>query len=689
LTPRVVSERVYLRVAVALGLVALAPSSLALSFGTEQVTSYLGQPLRMSIPLLGAPGDSLEARCFRIATSSRADGLSSVSQARIELDLGNTPRLLVRSARSVDEPVVRVAIEAICDTPIRREYTILLDPPPLTARESAAAPPLPPVISPPQAESGARMVDNPAGDVAAAKSSPKAGDRSAARAKSRRTSAGNPAVVNESTIAAPGRASSRPARSVVGKDEAKPASPRPDELRVQGGAAAGGLAIEDASIAALAIPRLRIASDLPSFDTSAAAGGAPSAAGSNELQAAIAKQRRARLFAAPIEEDLAPRLEADLVVAQRRLAELQAQIAAAGGSAVATAKTGAAESAGKPAIASAAASEWDWKKWLWIPASLLVLGLIVFLVRQRQAQRSQVQFANAGPVTVVQTGDEFDTVMPTRTVVNTTAARTAATSTASQNPGESSPVADEGPSTTAATPTQAPMTAKEASEASDRLISPLFQLRDTESHIDVTELSQITDEAQVYSDLGRNDQAIEILRAHIDSQEGQDVEHSSPAPWLMIFDLYRRTNNRAGYDELAPRFRKQFNGRMPDWDNYGHELALDDGLEAFPHLVSRIERDWGTIEAKKFLEELLYDNRGGSRLGFSLAAYRDILLLLQLHEGIAAGTPADFPSADWESRGANDTDGTPKWDLSLDMIDTPKPGELDSFLRNMPPPERS
>ena len=79
----------------------------------------------------------------------------------------------------------------------------------------------------------------------------------------------------------------------------------------------------------------------------------------------------------------------------------------------------------------------------------------------------------------------------------------------------------------------------------------------------------------------------------------------------------------------------------------------------------------------------------GSRLGFSLAAYRDILLLLQLHEGIAASTPADFPSADWESRGANDTDGTPKWDLSLDMIDTPKPGELDSFLRNMPPPERS
>ena len=109
MTPRVVSERVYLRAVVALGLAAFAPSGFALSFGAEQVTSYLGQPLRMSIPLLGAAGDSLQARCFRVASSSRADGLSSVSQARIELDLGNTPRLLVRSARSIDEPVVRVA----------------------------------------------------------------------------------------------------------------------------------------------------------------------------------------------------------------------------------------------------------------------------------------------------------------------------------------------------------------------------------------------------------------------------------------------------------------------------------------------------------------------------------------------------------------------------------------------------
>lgn len=692
MTPRIVSERQYLCAAVALGLTTLAPSVCALSFGTEQVTSFLGQPLRLSIPLLGAPGDSLEARCFRIGSPNRVDGLSVVNQARIELEAGNTPRLLVRSVRSIEEPVVRIAIEAICDTPIRREYTVLLDPPPLTPRESAVAPDPSLAVSPPTVVARGPTAGVSAGGALAGAATPPQRQSTRTTSDDQKRRASPPKSGRPAGEARPmtrdvrgGRSKSPPAVGHDGTSAARAA----DELRVQGGPVAGGVAIEDASIAALAIPRLRIASELPTFNASVAVAGTPVAADKNELQAAIAKERRARLFSAPIEEDLAPRLEADLVVAQRRLAELQAQIAAAGGAAAPAGNNVTGLSA-KPAAGDSPSITWDWKKWLWAPASLLVLGLLVFLLRQRQAQRQQARFANAGPVTVVQHGDEFETVMPTRTVANTTSGRVPSNAAPQAVAGDALAPGTEAPSLVPAPGgPSGQMSAKEASEASDRLISPLFQLRDTESHVDVTELSQITDEAQVYSDLGRNDQAIEILRAHIDSQEGQDVEHSSPAPWLMIFDLYRRTNNRAGYDELAPRFRRQFNGRMPDWDNYGHELALDDGLEAFPHLVSRIERDWGTVEAKKFLEELLYDNRGGSRLGFSLAAYRDILLLLQLHEGLTAVGAEQFPPSDWESRGANDTDGTPKWDLSLDMIDTPKPGELDSFLRNMPPPDKS
>ena len=440
------------------------------------------------------------------------------------------------------------------------------------------------------------------------------------------------------------------------------------------------------------MPRLRITSDLVFFEQS---GNQPPAAPVDELQAAIAKDRRARLIAAPIESDLAPRLEADLVVAQRRLAELQSQLAAAG--MVAKADTPPAafnKLSGAAARAVPSDNGWDWQRWIWIPGLLLVFGPIAFLLRQRRNQAT-TQFVTATSAQSVLAADEDITVAQTVEARNESKNRSSAPKFRETMPLPVAMNALAAADVKSAKQSRAtiPVPASDSSpiiatraerEASDRLNNPLFQLRDTESHVDVTELSQVTDEAQVYADLGRNDQAIELLRDHIDSQTG---ELTSPAPWLMIFELYRRTNNRQGYDELAPQFRKHFNGRVPDWDNYGHELALDDGLEAFPHLVARIERDWGTGEARKFLEELLYDNRSGSRLGFSLAAYRDILLLLQVHEGLNAQPDFLAAAIDWESRGANDSDGTPKWDLSLEMIQPPKSAELESFL-NRPPQDK-
>ena len=134
---------------------AVAPTTFALSFGGEQVSSFLGQPLRVVIPLLGATGDSLEERCFRVVTPFRSDGLAVVSQARIELQTSsNPPRLIVRSGRSVDDPIVHMTIEAGCDNPIRRDYTILLDPPPLQPVESVPNR-LPPIITPPALDGAA------------------------------------------------------------------------------------------------------------------------------------------------------------------------------------------------------------------------------------------------------------------------------------------------------------------------------------------------------------------------------------------------------------------------------------------------------------------------------------------------------------------------------------------------------
>lgn len=667
------------------------PSAFALSLGGEQLTSSLGQPLRLVIPLLGSTTDSLETRCFRMVAPSLSDGLSVITQARIELQTTtNPPQLIIRSNRSIDEPVVRISIEAGCDAPIRRDYTILLDPPSVQPLETRSAPVAPSQSLPIAAERPpitAKAPELSAADKAAIAAERAASRRAANAAAARKSSA---AVNRDNALTArPGQSQTQASATTATAKQL-----RQDKLEVQGGSRSDSTPqVADASLAALAVPRLRIASDLMSFSEP---GRQPGAAPVDELQAAIAKDRRARLIAAPIESDLAPRLEADLVVAQRRLAELQSQLAAAGMVVKngAPADTSAAANSQPPstAVAPAASAGWDWRNWIWIPGLLLVAGLIGFLMRQRRSP-TQPQFAAVNADDAAYSQDDEITVVRTVVARNdvknqpniasldeptvlpvsaATAARAGAALTPSANQARVS-----------ATPNPIIATRDER-EAADRLNNPLFQLRDTESHVDVTELSQVTDEAQVYADLGRNDQAIELLRDHIDAQTG---EVTSPAPWLMIFELYRRTNNRQGYDELAPQFRKHFNGRVPDWDNYGHELALDDGLEAFPHLVARIERDWGTAEARKFLEELLYDNRGGSRLGFSLAAYRDILLLLQVHEGLTIQPDFLANATDWESRGANDSDGTPKWDLSLEMIEPPKSSELESFL-NRPPPDK-
>jgi pilus assembly protein FimV len=650
----------------------------AISLGAEQVTSTLGQPLRMVVPLLGETTDSLEARCFRVVAPAKTDGLLVVTQARIELQTTtNPPQLIVRSNRSIDEPIVRLSIEAGCDAPIRREYTLLLDPPtgqPLAETRPLAMGSLPQAASALSSEPvrGSKIEMNPlATETSAQRDEPvrRASDKSKSPMPTERRAARS--KLAESRLTTPGKKEPN-------------ASPPLDQLKVLASNGEANASVGDAALAALAVPRLRISDALSITSPPVTAGGA---AVTDELQAAIAKDRRARLLATPIDSDLAPRLEADLVVAQRRLAELQAQLSAPGAATMT-------KSAATPTVATtaeSAVSRWTWVSWMWIPGLALIAGLIGFLLLQRRSQaptKFEAQFAD----NAVYVADEDRSArLPEPSAEAAFAALQPAAVTFDAPPRATPPAAKPVVATTklpaaAKAPAGAanPIIATRAErEASDRLNNPLFQLRDTESHVDVTELSQVTEEAQVYADLGRNDQAIELLRHHIDTQSG---DRASPAPWLMIFELYRRTNNRVGYNELAPQFRLLFNGRVPDWDNYGHELALDDGLEAFPHLIARIERDWGTGEARKFLEELLYDNRGGSRLGFSLAAYRDILLLLQVHEGL--GAAPDFATSDWESRGANDADGTPKWDLALDMIEPPQPGELESFL-NRPPADKN
>ena len=137
----------------------------------------------------------------------------------------------------------------------------------------------------------------------------------------------------------------------------------------------------------------------------------------------------------------------------------------------------------------------------------------------------------------------------------------------------------------------------------------------------VSDLAQATEKASVFVTLGRPAQAIDVLRDHIDHEP-----KSSPMAWLMLLDLYRQTKRNDDFNEVAERFHLEYNAVTPEWS---HPVAPlhDTGLAAFPYLIARIRVSWPTIEARSFIEGLLYDNRGGSRIGFSIPAFRDLLIL--------------------------------------------------------------
>jgi hypothetical protein len=165
---------------------------------------------------------------------------------------------------------------------------------------------------------------------------------------------------------------------------------------------------------------------------------------------------------------------------------------------------------------------------------------------------------------------------------------------------------------------------------------PARPARETATALAVSELSHVTEEARVYVALDRPERAIEVLSEHI-----RQVPRSLPAAWLMLLDLYHATNRREDFSHLADEFHVHCNVQAPQWDNFGSDTPEEGGLESFPHIQRETTRLWRQPGCREYLEKLLYDNREGRRIGFPLAAYSEILLLLQV---LDAPPPVDIDS---------------------------------------------
>jgi len=107
------------------------PCALALSLGNAAPQSSLGQPLRVIVPIDASKAASLTAACVHvIADASGGNGPPRLLTGRVTIDrTAAGAQLLVTTGRAVNEPVVRLAVQAGCDGTTRRDYVLLLDPP--------------------------------------------------------------------------------------------------------------------------------------------------------------------------------------------------------------------------------------------------------------------------------------------------------------------------------------------------------------------------------------------------------------------------------------------------------------------------------------------------------------------------------------------------------------------------------
>lgn len=143
----------------------------------------------------------------------------------------------------------------------------------------------------------------------------------------------------------------------------------------------------------------------------------------------------------------------------------------------------------------------------------------------------------------------------------------------------------------------------------------------------VDELDSVVEEAKFFVALGHAQRAIDLLVDHIDTNREISAES-----WIYLMDLYRNLDNKAEFDALAVRFKHGFNVVEPQWDSELVDLTVPVSLDEFPHIENKLVALWGTSKCVNFLTELISDNREGTRAGFSMEVFSEILLLIAIAE---------------------------------------------------------
>ena len=617
ITPALLHKPRQLALAIGASLLA-APAAQAIGLGAANTVSRIGEPLRIEIPIQLAGSEQASLDCIRLAPSPRdhTDELPRLGSARLSLEQGG--RLLVISAPPVRHPAITLGVSLSCGSILRREYTLLLDPP-------LALPEIPAAEARPQ-PSGRAADAAPGWQTAPGESALSIartllpGDQASQQRLAQAIVAANPALypsaaTDDSRLVLPAGARliipSLPAAPAPRTGAApRRAQPSTGATRAEGASAdtrntgarrPAGVTRDRLFIETPGDFSLRMSTTLG--DAGVAAPSGPGSPGHEGLMLAELDEKIATQI------ELADRLR-QLEAIQTRLREESQRLAAelqARGIDAATTPDPAPLTISKAPLTAPAQSDpapAPWQDWRVLGISLLGLLLAALTLRWGLLRRRrQQQEADAAVLT---DGAE----VPEHLI---------------------DPIseADVWPDEAGQAPRSVPRMASVMEGAFSTLSvsglgsASILQIveNDIEEHDSAIEL------ADIMLSFGRVQGAAQTLSDFIRSNPNQAVK-----PWIKLMEVYRVAGMKVEFDVLSHQLNKTFNVKPAAWDDFELARKNPDSLEDMPHIMQRLDATWETRACQVLLHDLLRDNRKGTRQGFPLAIIDEILLLLGMLE---------------------------------------------------------
>lgn len=615
------TRRIPLAIAVAAALLTPTTATYAAALGEVAALSALGERFRAEIRLMG--DGTAQANCFRVvAPANAAAGIPAIAGGRVSIvGKGANARLVVRDDRTVHDPVLQLALENVCETRLRREYTLLM---PFTAANPVGAPisaaparkpsatwtapavqrSAPPRPAKARAQKTAlRTWNTAAGESLESLSESLYPDDPAARERfSKATASANPRLFpNPATYDQPLPAGTRvvipnlrqAANAAAERAATPPAASPPAPVATLAAQDTGDRVVVDKSVAA---------ASTASPTTQAAADPAGAAARDDHAAGLLNRERE---LAAAIDRSIIAEME--LLARIKDLEELQAglearlrstlaaapQAAALQASPITPAVAGAPVPAAVPEAQTSSASPAN-DVYLFAGLGIAALLLTALLLRRRRDNQ---------PVDDLRMpGTALRTPPPTRAASERV--------------------------TTPDTVTNARFADEVIDTATDhRVVVPPANHTGPGDGTVVEEHKSAVELADIMISFGRVQGAAETLAEFIRGNPREAV-----TPWLKLLEVYRAAGLRAEFETIAGELNQTFNVNAVNWDNYQTLRAARTSLEDLPHIAETLQKSWRTTACQRYLQQLLRDNRDGTRVGFPFTVIDEILTLSAILE---------------------------------------------------------